>query len=117
MIIENIPYRRDITIKLRIVEVQNLWKSEEEFYGKNRKDTLAGNCGGDGWAVMQQESTGRSLASVSIFGLNGSYTAVATLQKLLQLTCAYRCTHTVARTDRDIVFKRVEIRETVERDS
>ena len=68
----------------------------------------------EGW-VMQRESTGRSLASVSIFGLNGSYTAVATLQKLLQLTCAYRCTHTVPHPDRDIVFKRVEIRETVER--
>lgn len=57
----------------------------------------------EGW-VMQQESTGRSLASVSIFGLNGSYTAVATLQKLLQLTYVYRRTHTVPRTDRDITY-------------
>lgn len=70
----------------------------------------------EGW-VMQQESTGRSLASVSIFGLNGSYTAVATLQKLLQLTYVYRRTHTVPRTDRDIVFKRVEIRETESRET
>lgn len=35
------------------------------------------------WAVMQQESTGRSLASVSIFGLNGSYTAVANVAKTI----------------------------------
>lgn len=39
--------------------------------------------GGVGWAVMQQESTGRSLASVSIFGLNGSYTAVANVAKTI----------------------------------
>lgn len=57
---------------------------------------------------MQQESTGHSLASVSIFGLNGSYTSTATLQKLLQLTYIYARTH-----DRIGVFKRVEIHETV----
>lgn len=65
--------------------------------------------GVDRWLVMQQESTGHSLASVSIFGLNGSYTSTTMLQKLLQLTYIYARTH-----DHTVrVFKRVEIDETV----
>lgn len=63
--------------------------------------------GGEKGVVMQQESTGRSLASVSIFGLNASYTTTTKLQKLLQLT---------RNTAPDsIVFKRAEIHETVGR--